>query len=788
VAGELMSQQSDDVPEDVTEFGSAGPDVFLSYKREEKEIAQQIAEYLTTKGYEIWWDAALLAGEDFARVVHTEVRKAKAVVVLWSRRAVQSHWVKMEASIAAERGTLINAVIDDLPFEEIPGAFSHLQAVRLAGNLKAFLEAITQAIARKAVPPSRQGHTAGEARSILDRKVSESEYFLVIASSVDRRDFEEYLDRFGKGSQFAAVAQRRLDGILTKEAEAKSWRRWIAAGLAFFAGAVAVVSGLSTILMYFGAEPFDFYPSDFKAKEAATSSATGERDREGEITRSGEEQIRSSNELDMRPAGPDAAIAIEQAPTAVPPSGPRDGEAEAPERSVASPSRGGLVAELPGLGGTDGDVPAAPNAENQQGSATSIVQLPPDKIIDPAANPYSSNLDPPSGRYARSGFFHRIHSAPDGQLHIMLHPAVKSFRVEKGGDKALLLRVSAQTAPMVLRLYLERSTQTFRIDFEFNYDELNEDLGPVQEIYDIGARQSGSSDPVRLPGSISQTDANSFSFVTAARSPEAAAALQLLARARFLSIEMVHRNGLTVSGSVTLSDAASDVLREIIAELDLEGAIGPESRIAPSPLVVRAFGKALPFAEPVQEADSARALASSIGGEEPSSVPAGGVVQVESRDLLGEASAATYRGAIRWFEKPEILFGRVSTPEQNLGLSIRRDPNGRDLLFEVYYSYPDAKPPEGKVESLGDIWLREDFDDPPARLVGFSIGARPDSHAYHAELKANRENGNLAMLVRASWIELRLTYESGLSRKMLVEVSAAARVVLDRILGQSVPP
>jgi hypothetical protein len=44
------------------------------------------------------------------------------------------------------------------------------------------------------------------------------------------------------------------------------------------------------------------------------------------------------------------------------------------------------------------------------------------------------------------------------------------------------------------------------------------------------------------------------------------------------------------------------------------------------------------------------------------------------------------------------------------------------------------------------------------------------------------ENGNLALLVAARWIELRLTYDNGLSRKVLIEVGAAARAVLERIL------
>ncbi|MFY8032042.1 MAG: toll/interleukin-1 receptor domain-containing protein [Devosia sp.] len=53
-------------------------DVFLSYKREERDVAEALASYLTTQGYDVWWDAALLAGEDFVKIVHAELVEARA--------------------------------------------------------------------------------------------------------------------------------------------------------------------------------------------------------------------------------------------------------------------------------------------------------------------------------------------------------------------------------------------------------------------------------------------------------------------------------------------------------------------------------------------------------------------------------------------------------------------------------------------------------------------------------------------------------------------------------------
>ena len=65
----------------------------------------------------MWWDATLRSGEAYDKVTEAALRGAKAVVVLWSPRSVDSRWVRAEASIADEKGTLVPAMIDtcDLP-------------------------------------------------------------------------------------------------------------------------------------------------------------------------------------------------------------------------------------------------------------------------------------------------------------------------------------------------------------------------------------------------------------------------------------------------------------------------------------------------------------------------------------------------------------------------------------------------------------------------------------------------------------------------------------------------
>jgi TolB-like protein len=88
------------------------PDIFLSYNREDQAVAKRFAEAFEAAGLSVWWDATLRSGEAYDRVTEEALRTAKAVVVLWSPRSTDSRWVRAEASIADENGTLVPAKIE----------------------------------------------------------------------------------------------------------------------------------------------------------------------------------------------------------------------------------------------------------------------------------------------------------------------------------------------------------------------------------------------------------------------------------------------------------------------------------------------------------------------------------------------------------------------------------------------------------------------------------------------------------------------------------------------------
>jgi hypothetical protein len=82
-------------------------DVFISYRRDQRDQVRLIADKLQELDLSIWFDARLEAGTSFDEEINREIRSAKAVLVCWSPEAIQSRWVRAEASIALERDALV---------------------------------------------------------------------------------------------------------------------------------------------------------------------------------------------------------------------------------------------------------------------------------------------------------------------------------------------------------------------------------------------------------------------------------------------------------------------------------------------------------------------------------------------------------------------------------------------------------------------------------------------------------------------------------------------------------
>jgi hypothetical protein len=101
-------------------------DVFISYAREDRARAEQVARGLEALGLEVFWDTDVPPGQTWADYIESKLAGCKAVIVLWSDNSTKSQWVREEARMGRESGKLIPAMIDASPppfgFGEVQGA------------------------------------------------------------------------------------------------------------------------------------------------------------------------------------------------------------------------------------------------------------------------------------------------------------------------------------------------------------------------------------------------------------------------------------------------------------------------------------------------------------------------------------------------------------------------------------------------------------------------------------------------------------------------------------------
>jgi len=103
-------------------------EVFISYARQDEAKARHVVDALRAAGFQVWRDEQLPTHRAYYEVIEERLRAARAVVVLWSKAAVQSQWVRAEADLARSEGKLVQASVDGEP---PPMPFNQIQCAQL---------------------------------------------------------------------------------------------------------------------------------------------------------------------------------------------------------------------------------------------------------------------------------------------------------------------------------------------------------------------------------------------------------------------------------------------------------------------------------------------------------------------------------------------------------------------------------------------------------------------------------------------------------------------------------
>lgn len=88
-------------------------DIFISYPRVERAKVEPIRDKLEALGLDTFFDIhGIDGGDTFPDVIDHALKKAKAVLAVWSPRAFQSKWCMIECRVGATRGVLVPVALE----------------------------------------------------------------------------------------------------------------------------------------------------------------------------------------------------------------------------------------------------------------------------------------------------------------------------------------------------------------------------------------------------------------------------------------------------------------------------------------------------------------------------------------------------------------------------------------------------------------------------------------------------------------------------------------------------
>lgn len=143
-------------------------DIFISYAREDRARAEQVARGLAGAGLDVFWDNEIPPGQTWADYIETKLTQCKALIVLWSEHSTKSQWVREEARLGRDKGVLIPVMIDGA---QAPFGFGEVQAANLAAwtgaedhpDWRRFVDAVRSAANNPAPRPALQAAPAPQA-------------------------------------------------------------------------------------------------------------------------------------------------------------------------------------------------------------------------------------------------------------------------------------------------------------------------------------------------------------------------------------------------------------------------------------------------------------------------------------------------------------------------------------------------------------------------------------------------------------------------------------------------
>jgi hypothetical protein len=186
-------------------------DIFISYKREDRQVAERLSISLEQLGFNVWWDFQILSGQQFRRVIEKVIDQCAVAVVLWSELSRESTFVIDEASYAREQNKLCPARIDDC---RLPMGFGgdHVVDLRLwDGQMNhEGLQDLLRALEAATGKAPRLGARAREGDDVA--RFAEMEAFKAAQAAENLSALRAFLRDYPKGA-FSAFVKAQVEEL-----------------------------------------------------------------------------------------------------------------------------------------------------------------------------------------------------------------------------------------------------------------------------------------------------------------------------------------------------------------------------------------------------------------------------------------------------------------------------------------------------------------------------------------------------------------------------------------------
>ena len=177
-------------------------DVFVSYCRRDRARVQPLVSAIEDMGWSVWWDPAIVPGQEFDRQIDVELKQAAAVLVVWTPESVESRWVRGEAREAAERDILVPVRFENAQLPLDVRAFHTIDLDNVARDprspaVRELLDALGALVDRQHAAANGRSTNAAKTARPLDAEAQERVAICVLPFTSIGGDAAQ--DAFGDG-------------------------------------------------------------------------------------------------------------------------------------------------------------------------------------------------------------------------------------------------------------------------------------------------------------------------------------------------------------------------------------------------------------------------------------------------------------------------------------------------------------------------------------------------------------------------------------------------------------